>query len=122
MNFAPLPDSRSFSGVQASLVTRSIRTANRCTNVPRRLSCPTRRTERPSTSSEPKAAASAVAQSMSPAVNAAARRSNCGATFACRVNPAGGVRCTAAIRARTSGATAVTGDSPFPPGGIGFSG
>ena len=68
--------------------------ANRCTNVPRRVSCPVSRTVRPSNSSEPKARISPVAQSIGPWVIAAARRCSCGITLGCTVKPCGegGVR------------------------------
>jgi hypothetical protein len=65
--------------------------AKRCTNVPRRESCPASRTGRPSMSNEPRARISPVPQSIGPLVIAADRRWSWGITLGWTVKPSGGV-------------------------------
>ena len=66
-----------------------MRTACRCTNVPRRLSWPASRIGVPSMSSDPNASSSPIAQSIPPSRVIAARRSSSCRSLGCTVKPSG---------------------------------
>ena len=98
----PWSDDRFCSGRYSRPVLRSISTACRCTNVPRRESCPDRRTRWPSRLSEPNASSSANAQSMPPSRAILARRSSTGFTRGCGEKPVGRSTCASAIFSSTA--------------------
>ena len=75
--------------------------------MPRRLSCPAIRIGLPSSSSDPKANSSPIAQSMPPSDAIAARRCSSGISLGCTVKPSGSATKASAICLTTSRGTAV---------------
>ena len=85
------------SGVQSEPFSLSTTTAWRLLNVPRRESCPAKRTGRPSLRSEPKASISPVDQSIVPSLIDSARFCSCGSILGWIWKPSGIASCVAAI-------------------------
>ena len=99
---------RCCSGVHVEPFSVSYRTAWRCENVPRSVSCPVRRTSTPSISSDAKASDSACPQSMPPASPIASRRrSSCLARRGCTCNVSGHASSRSLSATSSSARTAV---------------
>ena len=101
------------SGVHSLPFSLSMITAWRLENVPRRESCPAKRTGRPSLRSEPKANISPVDQSILASLIDWARFCSCGKSFGWTLNPAGIAICVAAISRISSSEINVGTSSDF---------